>query len=172
MTMGARDVAPHLTDAELFGLAAPPVGEPEPLPGHLSECFHCSRALQEWKLAMREAAAQETEELDRRSPAQWEALENGTVEALRRAGRSRRPAAVKWAVSIAASLLLVILLLPSTRKAGREAPETAVASFSVQDQNDDTLLRDVARLSRDDDAGSWDTLAPEPGTTGREEEQL
>ena len=162
----------HLTDAELFGLAAPPVGEPEPLPRHLSDCFRCSRALQEWKLAMREAADEETADLDRRSPAEWEARENATIEAMRLAGRNRRPDALKWAVSIAATLLLAVLLLPSIRKPAREAPKTAVASLSLEDQKDDTLLRDVARLSRGDDAGSWNSLAPEPGSAGREEEQL
>ena len=171
--MEPRTVDAHLTDAELFSLAAPPVGEPEALPRHLSECFLCSRALQEWKLAVREVADEETEELDRRSPAEWETLENRTIEAMRRAGRNRRAPAVKWAVSIAASLLLAFLLLPSIRRAGPEALKAARAPASVQDQKDDALLRDVARLSRGEDAGSWSTLAPEPGgARGPEEEQL
>ena len=38
----------HLTDAELFNLAVPPVGAPEALPRHLSEGWSCSRALHEW----------------------------------------------------------------------------------------------------------------------------
>ena len=174
--MELKAVTPHLTDAELFTLAVPPVGEPEALPRHLSECFRCSRALQEWKLAVREMADEETEALDRRSAAEWEALENGTIEAMRRAGRKRRAPAVKWAVSIAASLLLAALLLPAMRKTGRDAlprPGTAGAALSAQDQKDDALLRDVARLSRGEDYGSWSTLAPEPGAArGAEEEQL
>ena len=162
----------HLTDGELFNLAVPPVGEPEALPRHLSECFSCSRLLQEWKSAVRDLADEETEELDRRSSADWEALEEKTIEAMKRAGRTRRTPAVKWAVSIAASLLLAILLIPA-RKPGRAAvaqPAGTIAAFSAQDQKDDALLRDVARLSQDEDSGSWSTLAPEPA--GTEEEQL
>jgi hypothetical protein len=175
--MELKAVTPHLTDAELFTLAVLPVGEPEALPRHLSECFRCSRALQEWKLAVRELADEETEALDRRSAAEWEALENGTIEAMRRAGWKRRAPAVKWAVSIAASLLLAVLLLPSMRKTGQDAPARPVAALSAQDdqqdQKDDALLRDVARLSRGEDYGSWSTLAPEPAAArGAEEEQL
>jgi hypothetical protein len=162
----------HLTDAELFNLAVPPVGEPEALPRHLSECWSCSRALQEWKGAVRDLADEETEELDRRTAAEWQALEEKTIEAMRRAGRTRRAPAVRWAVSIAASLLLAVLLIPA-RKSGRTAipqREASVAAFSAQDQKDDALLRDVARLSQGEDSGSWSTLAPEPA--GTEEEQL
>ncbi len=162
----------HLTDAELFNLAIPPLGEPEALPRHLSECWSCSRALQEWKSAVRDLADEETEELDRRSAAEWQEREEKTIEAMRRAGRTRRAPAVKWAVSLAASLLLVALLIPA-RKSGRAAVaqrEGTVAAFSAQDQKDDALLRDVARLSQGEDNGSWSTLAPEPA--GTEEEQL
>ena len=174
--MEPKAVTPHLTDAELFTLAVPPAGEPEALPRHLSECFRCSRALQEWKIAVREIADEETEAIERRSAAEWEALENGTIEAMRRAGRSRHAPAVKWAVSIAASLLLAVLLLPAMRRTAREAPRqpgAAVAALSAQDEKDDALLRDVARLSRGEDNGSWSTLAPEPGGASRtDEEQL
>jgi hypothetical protein len=174
--MELKTAPQHLTDAELFTFAVLPVGEPQALPRHLSECFRCSRALQEWKLAVREIADEETETLDRRSAAEWEALENQTIEAMRRAGRKRRAPAVKWAVSIAASLLLAALLFPAMRKTGRDAspgPGSAVAALSAQDQKDDALLRDVARLSRGEDYGSWSTLAPEPGAAkGAEEEQL
>jgi hypothetical protein len=173
--MDPKAVPPHLTDAELFTLAVPPAGEPEALPRHLSECFRCSRALQEWKIAVREIADEETEALDRRSAADWEALENGTIEALRRAGRRRHGSAVRWALSVAAAVLLAVLMLPAMRRAGREVPRpaTAVASLSAQDETDDALLRDVARLSRDEDNGSWNTLAPEPGgARGPEEDQL
>ena len=162
----------HLSDAELFNLAVPPVGEPEALPRHLSECWSCSRTLQEWKSAVRELADEETEELDRRSAAEWEALEEKTIEAMRRAGRTRRAPAVKWAVSIAASLLLAILLIPA-RRTGRPSiarPRATGAALSAQDQKDDALLRDVARLSQGEESGSWSTLAPEPA--GTEEEQL
>jgi hypothetical protein len=170
--MEPKTVNRHLTDAELFNLAVPPVGEPEALPRHLSECFSCSRSLQEWKSAVRDLADEETEELDRRSSAEWEALEEKTIEAMRRARRTRRAPAVKWAVSIAASLLLAILLIPA-RKPGRAAVAQTggtIAALSAQDQKDDALLRDVARLSQGEDSGSWTTLAPEPA--GTEEEQL
>ena len=170
--MEAKTGDRHLTDAELFNLAIPPVGEPEALPRHLSECWSCSRALQEWKSAVRDLADEETEELDRRSAGEWQALEEKTIEATRRAGRTRRAPAVKWAISIAASLLLAVLLIPA-RRPGRTAVaqrEGTVAAFSAQDQRDDALLRDVARLSQGDDNGSWSTLAPEPAST--EEEQL
>jgi hypothetical protein len=169
--MEPRTLDPHLTDAELFNLAVPPVGEPEALPRHLSECLSCSRALQEWKSAVRELADEETEELDRRSPAQWEELEKKTIEAMRRAGRARRAPAARWAVLIAASLLLAVFLIPA-RKTGQGSPRHSAspATLSAQDQRDDLLLRDVARLSQGEDNGSWSTLAPEPA--GTEEEQL
>lgn len=163
----------HLTDPELFSLAVPPVGEPEALPRHLSECLACSRALQEWKGAVRALAEEETEPIDRRGPAEWEALENRTIERMRRAGRTGRVPAVKWAIAIAASLLLAGLLLPA-RKPARSAPvvQADAAGLSTQDQKDDALLRDVGRLSRGEDSGSWSALAPEPGTVTSEEEQL
>ena len=164
---------PHLTDAELFTLAIPPVGEPEALPRHLSECLACSRALQEWKGAVRETADEEMEPIERRTAAEWEALENRTIEAMRNAGRKRRLAAMRWAVpAAAAALLLAGLLLPSRRAARSAAPraEMVAAQLSAQDQRDDALLRDVARLSRGEDGGSWNGLAPEPATG--EEEQL
>jgi hypothetical protein len=164
----------HLTDPELFTLAVPPVGEPEALPRHLSECLECSRALQEWKSAVREAAREEIEPLERRSSAEWERLEDRTIEAMRRAGRGGRRAAVKWAVSAAAAALLAVLLYPVIGRepsAARRA-ESVTAQLSAQDQNDDALLRDVARLSRGEDGDSWNGLAPEPGGAAVEEERL
>ena len=178
--MELKAVDTHLTDAELFTLAVPPVGEPEALPRHLSECFRCSRALQEWKLAVREIADEDTEAVDRRSPAEWEGLENETIAAMRRAGRHHRAPAMRWAASIAAALLLGVLLIPAIRRAtlgergasGRTDTAAATA-IATQDQTDDALLRDVARLSRGEDGGSWNTLAPEPGADREsEEEQL
>jgi hypothetical protein len=172
--MELKAVNPHLTDAELFTLAVPPVGEPEALPRHLSECFRCSRALQEWKLAVREIADEDTEALDRRTEAEWESMENATIAAMRRAGRHRRAPALQWAASIAAGLLLGILVLPALRKsAPGVSGRTAAAATAAQDQKDDALLRDVARLSQGEDNGSWSTLAPEPGApAGTEEEEL
>jgi hypothetical protein len=173
MTMEETTKTPHLTDPELFTLAIPPVGEPEALPQHLSECLACSRALQEWKSAVRETADEEMEPLERRSAAEWEALENRTIEAMRGSARGRRQAALRWAVpAAAAALLLAGLLLPSRRPARSAAPraETVATQLSAQDQRDDALLRDVARLSRGEDVAPWNGLAPEPATG--EEEQL
>lgn len=165
----------HLGDAELFTLAIPPVGEPEALPRHLSECLSCSRALQEWKAAVREAADEEMEPLERRGEAEWEGLENRTLEAMRDAGRRRRDAAMRWAVpAAAAALLLAGLLLPARtdRSAGQRPDTTVAAQLSAQDQRDDALLRDVARLSRGEDGGAWNRLAPEPGSGAPDEERL
>jgi hypothetical protein len=172
MTMEETTKTPHLTDPELFTLAIPPVGEPEALPRHLSECLACSRALQQWKSAVREAADEEMEPLERRTAAEWESLENRTIEATRRSGGKRGESAW-WAVpAAAAALLLAGLLLPSRRPERSMAPraEKVAVQLSAQDQRDDALLRDVARLSRGEDAESWNGLAPEPGTG--EEEQL
>jgi len=172
MTMDNEAVTPHLTDPELFNLAAPPVGEPEALPRHLSECLRCSRALLEWKSAVRELAEVEIEPLERRPAAEWEALENKTIEAMRRAGRSRRASAVKWGISIAATLLLAAFLVPMRKSERAAGGPGSAAGLSTQDQKDDALLRDVARLSRGEDNGSWGALAPEPGMAATEEEQL
>ena len=161
----------HLTDEELFALAVPPAGEPEALPRHLSGCFRCSRALQDWKSAVRELADEEVAALDRRTPAEWEALENETIEALRRSRRSVRRQTLKWVVSIAACLLVAVLLLPARRSDRRQAARPAAEALSAQDQKDDALLRDVARLSRGEDSGSWSTLAPQPGSEGSPEEE-
>lgn len=170
--MELKAVNPHLADAELFTLAVPPVGEPEALPRHLSECFRCSRALQEWKLAVREIADDDMAVLDRRSAAEWESVENGTIAAMRRAAGHRRAPVMQWAASIAAGLMLGVLLLPAIRKSvsgGSGRP--AAAATAAQDQKDDALLRDVARLSQGEDSGSWSTLAPEPGAPGGTEEE-
>ena len=80
----------------------------------------------------------------------------------------------------AAGLLLGVLLIPAVRKGARSASgraataaTAAMAAMAAQDQKDDALLRDVARLSRGEDGGAWNTLAPEPGAVkGTEEEQL
>ena len=92
----------HLTDAELFALAVPAAGEPEALPAHLSRCQDCSRALLEWKGAMRAMADEDVAELDRRSPEEWRAAEEATLSAVRRSGRmagGRHP--MRWAIGIA-----------------------------------------------------------------------
>ena len=171
--MELKAVNTHLTDAELFTLAVPPVGEPEALPRHLSECFRCSRALQEWKLAVREIADDDMAALDHRTAAEWESLENETIAAMRRAGQKRRAPVVQWAASIAAGLLLGVLLLPAIRNTVFGGSGGPGGEQPAQDQKDDALLRDVARPSQGDDGGSWSTLAPDPGAPGeRREEEL
>ncbi|HMF08925.1 MAG TPA: hypothetical protein VKJ00_07290 [Thermoanaerobaculia bacterium] len=160
----------HLSEAELFGLAVPPAGEPEALPGHLSECLACSRALSEWKAAVRELASEETEAIDRRSDAEWTALENKTITAIRRLRAGRR-ASWRWVAAIAAALALFAVALPLRHRGPRSATARASvpsAEMSPQDRADDALLRDVARLSRGDESADedWSSLVPDPDGNG------
>lgn len=164
----------HLTDAQLFGLAIPAAGAPEALPSHLSDCLACSRALQEWKGAVRDLAG-EMGPIGGRTPEAWADAEDRTMRSIRRAGFVRRGTPLRWGVGIAASLLLIALAVPMRRSGSGTAPAagTAASELSPQDQADDALLRDVARLARaDETGGSWDSLVPEPGTASREEERL
>ena len=163
----------HLTEPELFSLALPASGEPEALPAHLSECLSCSRALQQWKGAVRDLAAEDEEVLGRRTDARWEALEDQTIAAIRRARSGASRKRVQWALSIAASLVLAVLLLPALRPAGSAAPPSSAtalsaAALSAEDAQDDALLREVDRLASGEDTASWNTLAPEPADTAEE----
>ncbi len=164
----------HLTDAELFGLAIPAAGAPEALPSHLSDCLACSRALQEWKSAVRTLAVEDAEEISRRSAEEWTAAEDRTLDAIRRVRVARSGSGIRWTVGIAASLLLFALALPVARMRREGGTRTNAAEMSPEDQKDDALLRDVARLSRGEDGGAWNSLAPEPGAAGNsgEEERL
>lgn len=165
--------APHLTDQELFDLALPAAGQPEALPRHLSGCLACSRALQTWKSAVRELAQEDADVIEQRSPREWQALEERTLEAIRHSRRMRPRRLLGWAMAIAASLLLVTLLLPG-RRVPAPVSVQAVFELSPQDQADDALLREVARLAQGEDSESgWSAVVPEPslGTPG-EEEQL
>ncbi len=162
-------IAGHLTDEELFGLALPPAGQPEALPGHLLECSRCGQALQEWKSAVQQLGDEEVEPIAARSEAEWRAAEDRTLEAVRRSGMRRRFRGLPWAAAaLAASLLLAVFLLPA-RQSQSPAPlsprdSSAQASeLSPQDAADDALLRQVAQLSRGEDGGVWDGLAAEPG---------
>ncbi len=142
----------HLTDAELFSLAAPAAGEPEPLPRHLSRCQGCSRALREWKASVRALAEEELGPLNRRSPEQWRAAEEATIAAIRKAGRpGRRAHPLRWAAGIAATLLLLALAVPARRpgttRAAAPTP-SADAGLSPADREDDALLRDAAYLAQ------------------------
>jgi hypothetical protein len=170
--MGADRTGIHLTDAELFGLALPPAGEPEALPAHLSECGACGRALQTWKSAVRELARDDAGPIGRRSPAQWRAAEEHTLGAIRRSRvRSRFP--VRWAVGLAAALLVGALLLP-LRRTSLDVPAGVSTDendeLSAADLADDTLLRDAALLASGETPGIWNPFAAEPGETPRAED--
>jgi hypothetical protein len=164
----------HLTDAELFGIALPAAGAPEALPEHLSDCLACSRALTEWKAAVRALAAEGDNAVARRSPEEWDEAQAKTMAAVRRSRFTGRTLPLRWAMSAAAVLLLFAVAIPLQRSASLRQRSAAQASeLSAQDQSDDTLLRDVARLSRGDDGSSWGALAPEPNpATHGEEERL
>ena len=149
-----RNVSDHLSDAELLALAAPASGEPEPLPRHLQECEACSRALQEWRSAMREVAREDVAELEKRSSDEWRSAEDATMAAIRRAGPRRTAPAFRWAMGIAAALLLVALAMPFRResRAGKPAAaESDMAFASAADRDDDALLRDAEYLAQGGD---------------------
>jgi hypothetical protein len=154
----------HLTDAELFALAAPAAGEPEPLPVHLSRCADCSRALKDWTAALAQIGEDEAAPIENRSPERWNAAAESTMAGIRAAGRRGRPGrAARWALGIAATLLVVLLAAPWRQSADPEADRAASsgeAVLSAQDREDDELLRDVAYLSRGGDLAP-DVLAGE-----------
>src|SRR5262245_41881619 len=161
----------HLTDADFFKLAMPPAGEPEALPRELSECMACSREFSEWRTAVRELADDGLDTLRGRSTTEWRALGDRTMERIRRAQRPKRRS-WRWVVAIAASLLLLALALPlwRSRERSQAASSTPSQMLSPQDQADDALLRDVARLARSEDENSrlWRDIAPEPSATDEE----
>jgi hypothetical protein len=145
------DLDKHLTDAELFALAAPATGEPEALPRHLSRCRDCSRALQDWKGAVRSLGEEETGEIDRRSDEQWRAAEAATMAAIRRAGQpGRRAHPLRWAIGIAAALAILALALPARRNAPSlalaptPATESPASDLTGADRADDDLLRQAS----------------------------
>ncbi len=160
--------AVHLTDDALFALAVPPAGVPEALPAHLLQCVRCARALADWKNAMRDLGERDEDLLEKRGADDWSAAEDATLVAIRRQGapgRGRVSRTLRWALPVAASLL-VFALLATTRPNPAQAPEASeeTAGLSTQDRADDALLRDVDSLARGDDtAGGWGALAPEPG---------
>ena len=170
----------HLTDQELCTLAVPAEGAPEALPLHLSECPVCARSLAEWKSALATVAS-ESGSLEARTEVEWDSAARATMERIRRSGsvrvfpggRALASRSTRWGLGAAAAVLLAVLLLPA-----RPAPVTApspvepdrTAELSSQDQADDALLRDVARMSRaDDDFGDLGGIAPEPrSSAGRD----
>ena len=156
--------ADHLTDDQLSALAVPPTGAPEPLPAHLSECLACSRLLAEWKSALADLGNEDEEAIARRSAEDWEAAEDATLAAVRRAGAPGRSRArtLKWALPAAAALLLFGLLIGERRATPPVAFDDATG-LSAKDRADDTLLRDVDRLASGEEAGTgWGALAPDP----------
>jgi len=125
------------------------------------------------KTAVRDLAAEGDEAMSRRTPEQWEAAQASTMAAIRRSRFSGRRLPMRWAVSVAAVLLLFAVAIPLQRSAAVRGAAQAASDLSAQDQADDALLRDVARLSRGDDGSSWGALAPEPDPgTHSEEERL
>lgn len=159
--------AVHLTDDELAALAVPPSAALEPLPGHLSECLQCSRALAEWKGALIEIGAEDEDAVARRSPEEWRSAEDATLAKIGRAGTAGRGRArtLRWAFPLAASLLLFAILIGNHPTSAPVAFDDT-AGFSAQDRADDALLRDVDRLAvGDDPANGWSVLAPDPVST-------
>jgi hypothetical protein len=169
MTTETQEPDRHLTDAELFALAAPASGEPEAIPKHLSACRTCSRALQDWKGAVRALAEKDAGEIGRRTEEEWRAAEDATLEKLKAAPARRRVHPLRWAAAIAASLLVAVLLLPSKRPpaSAAAAPATPAATsssasdLSPADQADDDLLRQASFLAAGGD------LEGESGLAGR-----
>jgi len=179
----------HLTDAELAALAVPAGISPEALPAHLSECLACTRALSEWKEGLA-AIADETGFIESRTAAEWEEASHATMARIRRSRSSAPSPAWRWAVAVAAALFVAVVALPlrsiwgsrpgsiteatsasglaSDRPARSARPASYRTELSQQDQVDDLLLRDVARMSRaEDDLGDpLDALAPEPRSVG------
>ncbi|HEY6050124.1 MAG TPA: hypothetical protein VIZ58_02680, partial [Thermoanaerobaculia bacterium] len=129
----------HLTDEELFGIALPAAGAPEALPAHLSDCLACSRALTAWKAAVRDLAAEGDDAVSRRTPEEWEEAQGKTMAAIRRSRFAGRALPLRWAVSIAAVLLLFAVAIPLQRSASLRPRPAAQASseLSAQDQADD-----------------------------------
>jgi hypothetical protein len=154
----------HLSDEELFALAVPPTGAPEPLPVHLSGCLRCSRALADWKSAVRDLADEDEDEIARRSSEEWRVAGDATVAAIRRAGAPGRGRgrALRWVLPVAASFLLFALWIGGRHPAAPIAFDDTTG-LSTEDRADDTLLRDVDRLASGEENGNgWNALAPDP----------
>ena len=152
----------HLSDAELFSLAAPASGEPEALPRHLSECQTCSRSLQEWQTALRAIGDQEVEEIERRTPQEWREAEAATMSAIRKTAPRERRNPWRWAVGIAASLVILALAMPwrqisvpaGSSGSAVQSASAEDAGMSPTDRDDDALLREAADLARGGDDSS------------------
>jgi hypothetical protein len=159
----------HLTDDVLFALALPPAGVPEALPAHLLACPRCARALADWKSAVRDLEARDEAVLERRSAEEWTAVEDATLAAIRREGAPGRGRAktLRWALPVAASLLVFALLVSNrSTTAPAAAALDDTSGLSAQDRADDALLRDVDRLaSGEEGTAGVGSLAPDPGAS-------
>ena len=148
----------HLSDGDLFLLAFPPAGEPEPLPGHLAACAGCSRRFGQWQRAARQVAVRPAA-----SDADFERAVMARVHALappRPRRFSRFPlAAAAAAAAIAAAVWIGERGAPPTVA---PPPDAAEAAMNARDLADDALLRDVARLVAADDDAGWKRMAPLP----------
>jgi hypothetical protein len=171
--MNARTRSPHLTDAELFTLALPPAGEPEALPSHLLECAACGRALQTWKVAVRDLAREDAGPMERRSEREWRAAEDRTLAAIRGARVGRR-FPVAWAASLAAAVLVGALLVPSkpgASPAPAVRPVEKSAELSPADQADDLLLREANVMARGDAQATWEPFPSDAADAPRGSEK-
>jgi hypothetical protein len=171
--MNAKPRTPHLTDAELFGLAVPATGEPEALPAHLLECSACGRALQTWKGAVRDFAREDAGPMERRSEREWRAAEDRTLAAIRGARVGRR-FPIAWAASLAAAVLVGALLIP-TKHSASPAPSIRPAGESAElspaDQADDTLLREANVMARGDAQATWEPFPSDASDAPRASEK-
>ena len=163
----------HLTDAELFGLALPPAGEPEALPGHLLECSACGRALQTWKTAVRDLADEDAGPMDRRSERDWREAGDRTLAAIRGARVGRR-FPIGWAASLAAAVLVGALLIPTKRStvpSPSPQPSEETAQLSPADQADDILLREANVLARGESHRTWEPFPSDAADAPRQAEK-
>ena len=155
--MDTRGPGPHLTDAELFGLAAPASGEPQPLPEHLSRCESCARALQEWRGAMRDLGREDVAVIDDRPEEEWASAREAAMSAIRRSRPRGTAAAVRWVAGAAAVVLLVAFAMPARHAktiASTAEASAAMAFTSAADRDDDALLRDSEFIAQGGDDNS------------------
>ncbi|HEV8232008.1 MAG TPA: hypothetical protein VGQ75_06645, partial [Thermoanaerobaculia bacterium] len=97
---------------------------------------------------------------------EWRVAEDTTLAAIRKAGAPGRGRgrALRWALPVAASLLLFALWIGG-RQPGAPIAFDDTAGLSAEDRADDALLRDVDRLASGEETGNgWNALAPDPAT--------
>jgi len=154
--MNPRLADAHLKDGDLFLLAFPPTGEPEPLPPHLAGCAPCARRFTEWERAAREIAGRPES-----SAADFEQAVMARIRA-RPAVPLRRGRA--WAAAaLAAAAALFAAFWPGPGSSPRPRSPAPAAAMSARDLADDALLRDVSRVVDGEDGAAWNRMAPLPG---------